>query len=231
MNKNMIKLDNRLQAIYDMIRQDSKIVDVGTDHGYLITKLILDQKSRAGKCIDINSMCLKKARDLATKYNLNQQINFSISDGLEDVLETEADDIVIAGMGSELIINILEKCNWVKKVNNKHLILQPMKNPWILREYLFKNKFKIIDEKVVVAKKIFYVIIKAIYTDQIYNYLPTDIFIGTLLNNKNQITKDYLLFLYNKFNNIANNISSSNLDVQKYKYYKNISKKLKTLIN
>ena len=226
----MIKLDNRLQEIYNMIRPNSKIVDVGTDHGYLITKLILDQKSISGKCVDINIKCLKKAQSLVNQYNLNNKINFSLSDGLQDVLETEVDDIVIAGMGSELIINILKNCNWIKKTNDKHLILQPMKKPWLLREYLFKNKFKIIDEKVVYSNKFFYVIIKAKYTNQTQNYFPIDIFTGILLNNNTQITKEYFKFLYKKFDDISKKISANNSDQKKYKYFKTISDQIKNYI-
>ena len=133
-------------------------------------------------------------------------------------------------MGSELIINILKNCNWLKKINNKHIILQPMKKPWILREYLFKNKFKIIDEKVVFSKNFFYVIIKAKYTYQIINYTPINIFTGTLLNNNNQVTKDYLNFLYKKFKCISQKILANNSDIKKYQYFKTISDQIKKFI-
>ena len=92
--KYMINLDNRLQTIYDMVRNNSKIIDVGADHGYLISKLIIDKKCPIGKCIDISLKCLKKAEKLAKYYNLEDKIKFSLSDGLSDVDENEVDDIV-----------------------------------------------------------------------------------------------------------------------------------------
>ena len=54
--------------------------------------------------------------------------------------------VTIAGMGSFLIVEILEKNKaYLNKV--KQFYLQPNANTDYLRKYLFKNHFKIIDEK------------------------------------------------------------------------------------
>lgn len=226
----MIIIDNRLKTIYDMIRDGSKILDVGSDHGYLITKLILDNKCVSGKCVDINEKCLNKAKKLADEYNIINKITFSLSDGLNDVKENEVDDIVIAGMGSELIAKILNDCDWIKKKNDKYLILQPMLKPWILREYLYKNGFKIIDEKVVVSNNFFYVVIGAKFFGGIKKYSETDVLVGTLLNNININTEKYFYFLANKFETIAQEILIKGNDLKKYNYYKTKSDQIKKLL-
>ena len=49
-------------------------------------------------------------------------------------------------MGGELIADILDKC---KYINEKHLILQPMTHPEIVRKYLYDNGF-VIDNDIIV---------------------------------------------------------------------------------
>ena len=228
--KYMINLDNRLQTIYDMVRNNSKIIDVGADHGYLISKLIIDKKCPIGKCIDISLKCLKKAEKLAKYYNLEDKIKFSLSDGLSDVDENEVDDIVISGMGSELIIKIINDCKWLKKISNKYLILQPMIKPWLLREYLYNNGFKIINEKAVISNGKFYIIIKALFCGEYKKYKNIDIFIGSLLNQPDDDNIKYLKFLSKKFNKISDKILSGSKNLKRYNYYKEISEQINNLI-
>lgn len=225
----MFKLDNRLQMLYDMVRPKSKIVDVGTDHGYLISKLILDNKCTYGKCVDINLKCLKKAQKLAIKYSITDKITFSNSNGLQDVLPYEADDIVIAGMGSELIINIIKNCDWLKQNNGKYLILQPMKKPWLLREYLYNNGFTIIDENLTYSKKFFYVAIVTKYCAANKNVSDIEKIIGLLPKKPNEYTQKYISYISTKIDNIAKKILIHEKDEDKYNYYQSICHQLNNI--
>ncbi len=225
-----IKLDRRLQVIYDLVRNNSKVTDVGADHGYLISKLIIDQKCLSGNCVDVNKKCLEKAQHLADKCGIYNKINFLVSDGLTDVFEGQTDDIVVAGMGSELIAKIIDNCLWLKKTNDKHIILQPMTKPWILRNYLYMNGFEILDEKVVKSKGIFYVIILAKFCGNKKNPSVIESFTGTLSSNIMPEVADYFHFLSRKFEMISQKILVQNRDEKKYKYYKNISQEILSLL-
>ena len=68
---------------------------------------------------------LQKRHFNIRRYNVGKQVDARLSDGLELIFPNEADDIVIAGMGGELIADIIEKAPWLKDAE-KHLILQPM---------------------------------------------------------------------------------------------------------
>ena len=222
----MIKLDNRLKVIYDMVRNGKKVIDVGSDHGYLISKLLLDEKCTSGVCTDINIKCLKKAELLAESYNLKNKIKFYNTDGLNNIPCDECDDIVIAGMGSELIIKIIDRCSWLKQNNDKHLILQPMLKPWLLREYLYKNGFEIIKEELTCSKNFFYIVMSAKYCNTKKERRKFEKYIGLLLENKNEYTKNYFIMLAKKFENIALNILNNSNDIQKFNYYKKLSEAL-----
>ena len=228
----MIKLDDRLQVIYELVQNNVKITDVGSDHGYLITKLMVDKKCSVGNCVDINEKCLQKAEKLAYEYNVYNQIKFFVSDGLTDISEDSTDDIVIAGMGSELIIKIIDKCKWLKKMNNKHLILQPMLKPWVLREYLYLNGFEIKEEKVVKSQKFFYVVMLVQFSGKAKQPSLIEQFTGVLSEKITPEVRDYFLFLSKKFEMIAKQMESSSnyKKSENYNYYRSISETILNLL-
>lgn len=222
----MIKLDNRLKVIYNMVRNGKKVIDVGSDHGYLIAKLLLDEKCTSGVCTDVNIKCLRKAELLLESYNLKNKIKFYNTDGLKNISCDECDDVVIAGMGSELIIKIVDRCSWLKQINDKHLILQPMLKPWVLRKYLYENGFKIIKEELTCSKNFFYIVISAKYCSIKKEVSDLEKYMGLLLKSPNEYTKNYFIMLAKKFDNIALNIQNNSNDIQKFNYYKKLSEDL-----
>lgn len=225
----MINLDNRLKSIYDAVRSNKKVIDVGCDHGYLAAKLLLDKKSPFCVCTDINIKCLEKARHLAAEHGLLEKMQFFLTDGLKEIDENLCEDIVIAGMGSDLITNIVDRCSWLKQKNDKHLILQPMLKPWVLREYLCQNGFKITRESLTCAHDFFYITIEAKFSGEKISVSPIDKYIGLLFENPNQETKKYFSFLSEKFIRISNNVSRGG-DIQKSDYYKEIALKIQALM-
>ena len=110
--KHIDNLDPRLKTIALMVRSETRIADVGCDHGYLITSLACDGIITGGVACDINKGPLDNAIAEVAKRGLNDKIDCRLGSGLEPVLETEVDDIAIAGMGGELIASIIENSGW-----------------------------------------------------------------------------------------------------------------------
>ena len=136
-------LDNRLALCADFVRDGAKVADIGTDHAYLPVWLC-----RIGRCdtaiaADINPLPLERGIETINNSGLNNRIEARLSNGLEKISGDEADDIVIAGMGGELISQIIE--NWeFSKDRSKHFILQPMTKSEELMRWLFANGFSVI---------------------------------------------------------------------------------------
>jgi len=173
--KKLFQLDNRLQLCASMVRNDCKLADIGTDHAYLPIWLV---KNAA----DVNLGPLQKAAFHIRRYSVVEQVDARLSDGLELIFPNEADDIVIAGMGGELISSIIEKAIWLKD-NNKHLILQPMTSEPELRSYLSQNGFSIKQEQAVKNGEHIYTVMQAEYDPK---YVQTDVlfpYIGILKGN------------------------------------------------
>ena len=104
----MIKLEPRLFELCDMVRGYSCVADIGCDHGRLSCALLQSFDIKRVIAADISETCLQKARKLAEKCGLLSRIDIRCGDGLSVLCAEEADAVIIAGMGGELISNILE---------------------------------------------------------------------------------------------------------------------------
>lgn len=175
----IFELDGRLSVCADFVRHDSRLADIGTDHALLPVWLLLNNKIKSAVACDINELPLNSGRECVEKYSLTDKVDLRLSDGLTNVKEDEADDIVIAGMGGELIVKILDDCKWIKSTD-KHLILQPMTKYEKLTEYLYNNGFEIDCQKACYADKKYYTVMSVYYTGNNTEYEYSDLFIGKL---------------------------------------------------
>lgn len=135
--------DNRLLTCAKLVK-GNKAVDVGTDHGYLAVYLISEGICDTVIACDVNEKPLNAARKTVKKSGYEEKIEVVLSDGLDNVKSDGVTDIIMAGMGGELIVKLLEKCPWIKdKGNSINLVLQPMSKSHILRKWLFDNNFSV----------------------------------------------------------------------------------------
>lgn len=160
------KLDPRLSLCAEFVRKGSNVADIGTDHGYLPAWLCINNKINKAIASDINKKPLDKCKKTIEKYNLESKIKTRLSNGLERIDEKEADDIVIAGMGGEVITDIINTCPWLKS-EKKNLILQPMSKHEFLVKNLYDNGFEIIEQKTCIAANKIYTVILATYTGRV----------------------------------------------------------------
>lgn len=155
----MILKDKRLLTCAAFVTGD-RVCDVGTDHGYLAAELLLTGKCSSVIAADINEKPLASARATLEKHGLLDRAEVVLSDGLKNISPDGITDIVIAGMGGELIANILSCADWLNGVN---LVLQPMTQAVYLRKWLAENGFLIKNEKAVNDGKHLYTVINAAY--------------------------------------------------------------------
>lgn len=140
-------LDNRLKICMEMVSGAGTVCDVGTDHALLAAELIASGKCKKVIASDIKEGPLEAARRTISKHGISDKVTLVLSDGLDNICLDGVSDIVIAGMGGETIIKILEKraCD----LDGIRLILQPMSKPEILRKWLYENFFQAIVERAV----------------------------------------------------------------------------------
>ncbi len=145
----MINLSNRLQVIADFVNEGETVADIGTDHGYIPIYLLANKKSPFVIVADISDGPLSIAKANLDIHNINNDgYNLRLCDGLKRIDPNEVDTIVIAGMGGQLITDILSE-DIEKTKSFKKLIIQPRIASEILRQWLNENGFCIRDEKLV----------------------------------------------------------------------------------
>ncbi len=216
-------LKKRLIICSEFVKENSVVADVGTDHGYLPVYLIKNNISKKAFACDINEKPLYSAKKTVKDNNLEDKIELVLSDGLKNVDFKDITDVVIAGMGGELISKILSECDWIK--NGINLVLQPMTKHDSLRKWLYKNGFKILKEKVVAEDSFIYTIINATYCGKnvgIDDYFSITGYVDEKTNNG----KLYYEKLLQKYIRIVSNIKQVDSMKQEMKNMNDIILKL-----
>lgn len=172
----MQRLDNRLRLCAEFVRKGARVADIGTDHAYLPVWLCQCGISPCAIAADINPEPLSRGALTITEAGLENRITARLSDGLEQFGEDDADDIVIAGMGGELIAKIIGAWNYSKN-ENKHFILQPMTKSELLISWLAENGFEILRQECCEAAGKSYTVLLARFNgetaehDELFPYL------------------------------------------------------------
>lgn len=193
--KNDIKLSPRLSAAAGLVREGARLCDVGCDHGYVPVSLVLDGKIKSAVACDINEGPLASCKSLVRAYELEDKITCVLSDGLQNVGGSDVDDILLAGMGGELISDILSRCTWAK---DKHIIINAMTHPELARKWLFDNGFEIQNDIIVPDGRHHYSVLDAVYTGKFKDYTEADLFLGNISDFSD---KEFFIHLINYLRN------------------------------
>lgn len=150
-----IKLTPRLMTAVPYVRPGHVVADIGTDHAYLPIYLCEQRRispvtTPSGDTLcaiaaDINKGPVERADQHIAAAGLTKYIRTVQTNGLCGLDVYDPDDIIIFGMGGELIASILAASPWVNRAG-KRLILQPMTHAEKLRDYLLSAGFSIVGE-------------------------------------------------------------------------------------
>ncbi|WP_343208269.1 class I SAM-dependent methyltransferase [Anaerolentibacter hominis] len=154
-----MRLSKRMQTVADMVQKTRTVADIGCDHAYVSIYLIQRRLAQHVIAMDINQGPLAIARENIRQAGMEGQIATRLSDGTEKLLPGEADTLVIAGMGGDLIIRILDASPEVTKAC-RQLILQPQSEIVRVRAYLRKMGFEIVKEDMILDEGKYYVVLR-----------------------------------------------------------------------
>lgn len=101
-----IRLDERLSKIASLV-DFGTVADVGCDHGKLGYYLVSTDRASKVVATDISLLSLKKAEELVLMNGCEEQMECRLCDGLEKVEPSEADTVIIAGLGGDVISEII----------------------------------------------------------------------------------------------------------------------------
>ncbi len=183
-----VKLSPRLMSALPYVRGNRLLADVGTDHAYLPIYLcesgvltpvtVADGSCLAAIASDINRGPTERAELHIAMAGLSSLIRAIQTDGLAGLDRYDPEDIIIFGMGGELIASILADAPWVARPGRR-LILQPMTHPEKLRAHLLDAGFAILGETLSREGERIYQTLCAEYTGALTDALsPAELAVG-----------------------------------------------------
>ena len=190
MGYHLFQLNPRLQTAAEFVRENARVADIGTDHGYLPIWLVMSGKCPCALGADINEMPLQRAKSNLSRYGVEDKIQLLLCDGLSAIDGKLVDDVVICGMGGELIAHILTTGDWVKDPE-KHYILQPMSSPQDLRIFLKEHGFLVQKEVVVQDAGKIYSVLSVVWTGKTEPLEPEFDYVGKIDLAADDASREY----------------------------------------
>ena len=200
-----MELSKRLMKIASYVNYCEAIADIGTDHGYIPIYLVKNNKCSSAIASDINKGPIEKASTNIRFEGLSEKVKCLLGGGLKPLKVGEVNGVIIAGMGGNLIRDIiLEDIEKVKLYD--FLILQPAQNPEVLREFLYNNNFEILNEDLILDDGKFYELFKVKYNENakkinVKDEISYEIS-SILLESNNSLVNDYIKSKIKKYENI-----------------------------
>ena len=196
-----MKISNRLKRIASLVDDDTSIIDIGCDHALLDIFLVLNKNLKRVVASDNKKEPLNSALTNIKRYNLEDKIELSLSDGLTNI-SSDIDTVIISGMGGELIKEILDP-KYLENVDT--LILSPQSDIYEVRVHLNKIGYTFLDEIIVKDQGKYYIIMKLVkgkekLTEEEYKYGPI------LLKNKDSMFYEYYNNILKEKVNILNKV-------------------------
>lgn len=143
-----IGLSRRLRAAAACVRPGAAVADVGCDHGKLGAYLLQTGAARFVTATDIHEQPLQKARALFALLDLEDSAKTVLCDGLAGVDPALAEDVVMAGIGADTILAVLDATPYLRDAQHR-LILVPASHHGQLRAGLCARGYAIARETAV----------------------------------------------------------------------------------
>lgn len=159
-------------CIAEEIRDAKRVIDVGSDHGFIASYVLENDLTQFVIATDIHRAPAQRTKNLLEKQGFSDRSAVYCRDGFSGIDIQKGDRVVIAGIGGLEMIRVLSQAlehNEGGMPTDVPFLLQPQRSSEELRIYLSKNGFAIRSEKICVDRGKVYVLIVADYTKQRYS--------------------------------------------------------------
>ncbi|MBM6613811.1 tRNA (adenine-N(1))-methyltransferase [Desemzia sp. RIT804] len=176
-------LSLRLERVANYVKKNDRLADIGSDHAYLPSALVLNQTIKYAIAGEVVDGPYQSAKSHVAELGFEKQIDVRFGDGLDVVeLEDNITAISICGMGGSLIASILDKGFKAGKLSGKErLLLQPNVGEYTLRKWLVEHDYQIVAEDLLEENHKMYEIMIAKKSEQPVEASEADLQFGFLL--------------------------------------------------
>ena len=163
---------DRIDKLCAYLDPCESFADIGCDHGYCTQYMLKFGLCKRAVISDISEKCLDKAKTLLSAYIKGGIVTAVCCNGLSQI-DKNTEQILIAGMGGEEIINIF-KSSFIPR----NFVLQPMKNVPLVREYLIGCGAEITTDEYFESGGKFYSVIKGKKDGKTPTYTAVNLLFG-----------------------------------------------------
>lgn len=195
---------NRIEAIYSFIDLKDRVVDVGCDQAKL--GILLAKRNQKSIASDISPKVIERASLDIRKLGLDNLIDLRVSNGLQNIKEAEADTLVLSGMGTHTILEIL---NNTKLKFNKIITISNNYHD-ILRDKMNELNYKVDKELIIKENNKYYNLI--LFTEGTKEYSQKELLLG-LNQVDNKLYNEYLDHLLKKYKTIKESSKDKNIKI------------------
>ena len=226
MGEERLKLSERLRALAELVPAGSVLADIGTDHAWVPAELLLTGRISRAVAMDIGEGPLARAEAHIAELGLTEQVSLRLSDGFAALKPGEADCVLIAGMGGELMQGILTRGLGADgrpgptfRAGVKRYLFSPHTEWEAFRGYLSAQGFRLTDERMLKEDGKYYLILvcengdgEAAYLEAEARGIPVTAarhFGPLLLERRDTVLRDYMNERLRKEQEIAERLPES----------------------
>lgn len=195
---------NRIDAIYSFIDLKDRVVDIGCDQAKL--GILLAKRNQKSIASDISPKVIERASLDIRKLGLDNLIDLRVSNGLQNIKKNEADTLVLSGMGTHTILEIL---NNTKLKFNKIITISNNYHD-ILRDKMNELNYKVDKELIIKENNKYYNLI--LFTEGTKEYSQKELLLGLNQVDSKQYN-EYLNHLLKKYKTIKESSKDKNIKI------------------
>lgn len=212
-----MRLSKRLKAVALFVPQGSRVADVGTDHGYVPIWLVEQGIAEYAIAMDVRKGPLLRAMEHIARHKLEDRIETRLSDGLLQLRPGEADTVIIAGMGGELMLRIVRDGIHVWDSVSR-FILSPQSELEIFRRGLEEMGFAIAEETMLREDGKYYTIMAVTRGTMHYEHGFQYHYGDCLIRQKSPVLIEYLEREEHKLHQIMERLAAQDTEGARLRY-------------
>lgn len=190
------KLPARLQCIADEMPSCRRLIDVGSDHGFLSSYVLERRISQMVIATDIHRAPAQRTREYLDRKGFAGKSEVYCRDGLSGIVLSGEDVVVIAGLGGLEMVQILTRALAEQGgvfPKGTVFLLQPQRSEEELRAFLSENLFDIESERICFDRGRTYVIIRCRFIGEPRPLSPEQRILGPfIIKDRPEGTVQYL---------------------------------------
>lgn len=150
-----IKLSKRLQKVAEFVKENEKMLDIGSDHAQLPIYLVEKELVPEAVAGELVQRPYEHAAEQIERHGVADKVATRLGSGFDVInKQHQIGTAVISGMGGTLIAQIIKEGIQAHKINeNMRLVLQPNNNQPALRKFLMDYQFAIEKEAIIKENK------------------------------------------------------------------------------